>query len=193
MITQELLNRILIYEPLTGILRWRYRPEFNKTWNTRMVGRVAGARKSRNGRSSEIQVSVTVGGEQRLYRSHCLIWCMVTGVMPDVLIDHADGDPYNNRWVNLRKGNNSTNAMNRHLVAGSVPYKGVHFISRLNKFAAQIKKSGKCKWLGTYVSAEDAALAYDLECECLHGEFAVTNKSLGLLGESDEVTILRFA
>lgn len=46
---------------------------------------------------------------------------------------------------------------------------------------ASIRCQGKLIFLGVFETAEDAARAYDEAAIRLHGEQAVTNKSLGLL------------
>ena len=59
-------------------------------------------------------------------------------------------------------------------VCQALAYKGV-------QIRAHIRHDGKLIFLGTFESAEAAAIAYDEAAIRMHGEFAVTNKSLGLL------------
>ena len=70
---------------------------------------------------------------------------------------------------------------NQRRVAGKVPFKGV-WIDRKNlRFRASITVDGVSRKLGSFRTAEDAALAYDDAATKIFGEFACTNKSLGLI------------
>lgn len=62
---------------------------------------------------------------------------------------------------------------------GNVPFRGV-YQNADGKFAAQIKWSGRWHWLGLHDEAVSAARAYDDAATRLQGEFAVTNKMMGL-------------
>lgn len=85
-------------------------------------------------------------------------------------------EPGNCRWVLP-----SQNALNRRQTGGGVAYKGVTFIARNNKYRARIVANDKRVHLGVFDSAKDAAMAYDTAARQHHGEYAATNKSLGLL------------
>jgi hypothetical protein len=60
-------------------------------------------------------------------------------------------------------------------------YKGV-------QIRAFIKDKGNLINLGVFESAEDAARAYDEAAIRLHGKQAVTNQSMGLLDQQQQVT-----
>jgi len=60
-------------------------------------------------------------------------------------------------------------------------FKGVTYCKRVKKFQAQIKAFGKYMSLGHFERAEDAAKEYDAAALKHHGEFSITNKSLGLI------------
>lgn len=87
----------------------------------------------------------------------------------------------NNRWSNIRPATPSENKCNRRPVKGACPYRGVYFVKRLARYGAQIKKNGEWRWLGLHETPEAAARAYDSAALQLHGKFAITNESLGLL------------
>lgn len=93
--------------------------------------------------------------------------------------DHIDRNKLNNRRGNLRAATVTQNNQNRgRLSSNTTGYKGVSK-DRL-RFAAVIEANGKRKYLGSFRSALAAAEAYDRAALALHGEFAVTNASLGL-------------
>lgn len=98
------------------------------------------------------------------------------------LVDHEDGDGLNNCRCNLRDTGNSGNGANSGKRRDGLTsrFKGV---SRHLKGGWQvtIRKDGHRKWLGRFDVEEDAARAYDRAAVELHGEFARTNKMMGLL------------
>lgn len=117
-----------------------------------------------------------LGGEpQLLYR-------IIAGATEGEEVDHVNRDRLDNRKSNLRKCTRQENACNRgkakHNKSG---YKGVYWCKGRRKYRAQIQARGKHRLLGQFDVAQDAARAYDNAAKELHGEFAVTNESLGLL------------
>lgn len=172
--------QVLAYNPITGALTWRRRPDCPEAWNARYAGKLAGTKKK-----GEIQISVKWAGRRRLYRAHHLAWAILKGEWPRPEVDHEDGDPHNNRAVNLRLATRNQNTTNRKSVVGQCRYRGVYWIKAKGRYAAQIKSRGVSRWLGLHSTAGSAARAYDHAALALHGEFAVTNASLGLLGGTE--------
>lgn len=99
----------------------------------------------------------------------------------NILCDHKDGNTLNNTKINLRKASTSENSRNRLLDRdNSTGYKGVSKLE--NKFMSRIGIKGiNTIYIGCFDTAIEAALAYDEMAIKLHGEFAKTNKMLGLL------------
>jgi|SRR6478735_6686892 len=98
-------------------------------------------------------------------------------------IDHIDGNGLNNQRSNLRSATHQQNLANQKLSAASTTgFKGVTKDKRLKaKWMAQTKYNGQRVYIGKFNSPEEAACAYDEKMVELHGEFAKTNKALGLL------------
>lgn len=114
----------------------------------------------------------------RTVRMHRLIMDCPKGIE----IDHIDGNGLNNRRSNLRYCNRSENCRNRRTSKNtSAIYKGVSFHRASNKYRAKIGINNKHIWLGVFENPIDAAKAYDNAAIELHGEFALTNKKLGLI------------
>lgn len=96
-------------------------------------------------------------------------------------IDHIDRDKMNNHPLNLRGASVSENNRNVGVRKNNTSgFKGVVWMSSVGKWSAKIMKDRKIRYLGCFTSKIDAAKAYDKEAVILHGDYAVTNKSLGL-------------
>lgn len=120
---------------------------------------------------------------------------MVMGLMDapsDICIDHMDGDGLNNRRNNLRITDNSGNQQNlrkRSPQNWTSIYKGVHYKNhnKSKPWVSQItipkqmingirpKGRGKIKWLGSYQTQQEAALAYNNAAIEHFGEHAHLN------------------
>lgn len=97
-------------------------------------------------------------------------------------VDHKDRNKRNNRKLNLRHITLQQNCINRRLRRDNkTGFKGVNFHKGSNKFEASIRVDGKLMYLGKYNTAKRAAMEYDKAALVHFGEFAVTNKMLGLL------------
>lgn len=107
------------------------------------------------------------GGRYFSVRMHTLI----TG-WP--LVDHLNGNGLDNRRLNLRQATHSQNAMNRGMRSDNTSgYKGVGL--RRGAWTAEIYVHGVQHYLGRFLSAEEAARAYDAAAAELFGEFARLN------------------
>lgn len=106
---------------------------------------------------------------------------LIAGAVPGQGVDHKDRCTLNNRRNNLRLCSRTQNLGNSHLKANnSSGFKGV-YRAPSGKYIAQIKFKNKTTRLGGFHSAELAAARYDQAAIESFGEFALTNKALGLL------------
>jgi hypothetical protein len=101
---------------------------------------------------------------------------------PNQLIDHKNGNGLDCRRENMRFATNSQNQANRRCVVNCHGFKGVA-IGKKGKgtIFAQIGIAGKQTYLGSFPTLADAAMAYDRAAILHFGEFACTNRALGLL------------
>jgi hypothetical protein len=163
----RLLHRLLSYNPETGLLVWKQRPNwlfakhpktFKRSttatwWNTRFAGKPAiNAVEGCGYRSGDIFC--------RKIRAHRVIWAMQTGVWPDGPIDHINGVRTDNRWENLRLVCNFENAKNqkRHK-SNSSGVTGVVWHKRQRKWTAAIRADGIRMHIGTFENFEAAVSA----------------------------------
>ncbi len=110
------------------------------------------------------------------YGKYTSLHRVVADAPKDTEVDHKDGNGLDCRDFNLRLANSSQNSSNRHY-QNSTGYRGV--VRRLrckNKpFAAQIEKDGKNRFIGGFVTAIEAAIAYNREALRVFGDFAILN------------------
>jgi AP2 domain len=91
--------------------------------------------------------------------------------------DHKDRDKNNNSRSNLRIATWTQQFGNVEKRHGNFTsqYKGVYHHGRNQRWIAQIKIDGRAKYLGSFVSEEAAAQAYDEAAREWFGEFANPN------------------
>ena len=98
-------------------------------------------------------------------------------LMSSKWIDHKDGDRLNNRRSNLRLCTNQQNQFNQKCRINTFSeYKGVTLIrNRPKPFRSWIQINGKGIHLGSFLTENEAALAYNEAAEKYFGEFANLN------------------
>lgn len=147
----------LSYDPDAGSFVW-LKPPHN---HTRLLGKSAGSTKTG-------YVMIKIDGQK--YKAHRLAWLMITGEWPNHRIDHADGNPFNNKWENLRPCDQTLNNANRKRNAGKALPKGVRQIR--GRFQARIKVKNKLISLGCFSSADEAQAAYAEAAKKHFGSYA---------------------
>lgn len=95
--------------------------------------------------------------------------------------DHINGNGLDNRRSNIRPCTNRQNCQNQQKRRGTSKFKGVCWHKTSGWWRAQIGHLGKVIYLGDFTNEKDAAEAYDKAAVKYFGEFANTNKNLGLL------------
>lgn len=92
------------------------------------------------------------------------------------IIDHANGDGLDNRKGNLRICSNRENSANRRSAKNSSSkYLGVCYEKKRGKWVARITANKKVLRIGYFKTEENAATAYNIFAERLHGKFARLN------------------
>lgn len=161
----EVLRQLLTYEPGTGNLYWAHRDcsfflaEVRSAqhdaaiWNRLYSGQKAFQAILQNG---------YLAGQvlQRKMLAHRVAWAIHYGVWPDGQIDHINRVKSDNRIANLRAVSASVNAANRSSATGKPEEEIGVFPARKGKFKAAISAGGKSRYLGTFLTKEDARKAY---------------------------------
>ena len=178
-VSPEALRNLLIYEPDTGRLFWKSRPDsmftgggsksaahVARTWNTRYANHTAFTYQAKSG-----YLSGRVFG--KLMYAHRAIWAIQTGQSAPPFIDHVDGDPSNNRWLNLRAATRAENMQSMQLPSNSTSgVKGVSWRRNERKWIARVVANGKANHLGYFCNLAEAESAVRIARNRLHGEFA---------------------
>ena len=177
----EVLRQLLRYEPETGKLFWlhrtqqefdtlgRFSVEHKCNWWNAMYANTEASTLSHRG-------YYRIRLKRRDYSSHRVIWAMVTGSWPDMMVDHINRIPSDNRWVNLRLATPTQNHWNRSKSEGkSSCYKGVLWSKSDSIWRSSISVYGKPHPLGEFSTQEKAAQAYDAAAKKHFGDYAVLN------------------
>lgn len=90
-------------------------------------------------------------------------------------VDHIDRNILNNQKPNLRKATYSQNNCNKPSPYNKSGYKGVWFCPKVKVFYARVKINKKYISLGRFITAIEAAKAYNEGAKKYHGEFAYLN------------------
>jgi hypothetical protein len=100
----------------------------------------------------------------------------IMNAQPGVLIDHRNGNSFDNRQDNLRPATSTQNGYNkRKRKNASSQYIGVSYDKNYKQWVAQISYDGKLHWLGRFTNEIDAARAYDEASKKYHLEFKRLN------------------
>ena len=89
------------------------------------------------------------------------------------VVDHIDGDTLDNRRENLRIATRRQNKWNSKKIYASSGFRGVQQTNdHCNRWRARIKIDNKWINLGSFESAEEAAIAYQIANKKFFGEFS---------------------
>ncbi len=152
--SQSFLAECFRYDPETGSLFWRCRPDWhfpcaaNATgWNKRLAG-------TRAGSPSAGAILCEINSDSFL--AHRIIWKLVHNEEPPE-IDHINGKRHDNRLCNLRAATRTLNCRNmsrrRDNTSGVT---GVTWNAKRGVWHARIRRDGKYCHLGSFASLDEA-------------------------------------
>lgn len=138
-LTQARLKEVMHYNRTTGVFT-----------------RLDSNRRIRVGGLDYVRIRI---GERR-FLAHRLAWLYVTGVWPDVLVDHKNGVRSDNRWRNLRAATHAENQQNQTRPRQANSLIGAHWNLAKQKFSSAIRIDGRLRHLGYFPTASAAHKAY---------------------------------
>lgn len=185
-ITPDQLHELFYVEE--GVLHWKHRKDDStgsRMFNSRYAGKPCG----RPDGTGYLQTGITINGYTHRVANHRIILAMRTGKWPAPreIVDHADRDIENNSDDNIRLASRGQNRINSCVRTDNKSgFKGVSFHQKSGKWLAQSQSKDATGRRLTLLyelhhSPEEAASAYDAHISERYGEFALTNKALGLL------------
>jgi hypothetical protein len=176
--SQDVLLELFNYCPDTGLLIRRPLTSstpaaFRHNQSDRLANQIAGLRRVQAWQHGE-PAGMTVKIRCRAYAVHRIAWKMVHGSIPDgMMIDHKNGNPWDNRLDNLRLATRAQNKQNSRVRCDSlIGLKGVKKNGR--GYQARIQVNGRRVALGTFPTPEEAHAVYCKAAKERHGEFART-------------------
>ena len=110
-------------------------------------------------KKGSISLQMEYAEEKIQLLGHHFAWWMHYREVPDedLVIDHEDRNPINNRIINLRLTTQSNNVINSDRWEN---YKGYYFHKQKGKWITRIQVEGKQKYLGTFNTEKEARTAY---------------------------------
>jgi len=111
-------------------------------------------------------IQVLVNG--RSLQVHRIIWFLIHGSLPsvDMIIDHIDGDPHNNKIENLRLVSHKTNCENLSKYSNnSTGVSGVYLRKKRKYFAGSVSIKGTVKNKHFSINKYGEEGAFRLACE----------------------------
>ena len=161
MISQQELQERLSYDPKSGLLTWKVRPE--NTFKTKRDWASWNAKFSNKPAFTAISNGYRVGTINNVgLRAVRVIYTLMTGTEPE-MIDHIDGNRSNDSWVNLRSVSAAENLKNmKKYKTNKSGVTGVSWDKTKNKWKATIGHNGKSINLGRFDCLNDAISARKL-------------------------------
>jgi hypothetical protein len=155
-LNSEILREYLEYNDTTGIFTYKI------TRSNKLAGSTAG--------STDTNGYIMISINNCKFLAHRLAWLYIYGQWPDSDLDHIDGNRTNNSINNLRKATRSQNNYNKTSNRNKNNYRGVCKTSS-GKFSASIKVIGRDVYIGNFMTAEEASLAYEDKAREIQKEF----------------------
>ena len=148
----DFIREIMEYDEKSGFLYWKHRKDIRNQWNVRFANKKI---KMPNSNC----VGILYNGQRTFVMYHRIVWCHYYGKWPEsnLVIDHKNGDFYDNSIKNLRLVTTAENNKNRSTPKNNTSgHVGVRWHKKASKWEAMIGVNGKLTFLGYFKNKEDA-------------------------------------
>jgi len=153
--TKDLANSIFKY--VDGKLIWKVNVKRAK------IGQLAGTKDKRYSYVKYNNIK---------YLTHRIVFLMHNGYLP-IMVDHINGNTFDNRIENLREATPTQNAMNRPVInKNKLGSANVHWVNKSNKYRVRLSVDGKRKCFGYYDTIELASMVAEQARQKYYGNFA---------------------
>jgi hypothetical protein len=147
MLTQERVQHLFTYDKENGLLIRNFK-------TGRALAGTSSFAKDKDGYH-------IVGIDNKLYRTHRVIWLYVYGEFPSGFLDHINRNRTDNRIENLREVSKAQSRENIGVArSNKCGLKGIWLHKQTKKWCASICSNGKKIHLGSFDLIEDAYAAY---------------------------------
>ena len=149
------IREIMSCDAKSGFLYWKHRKDMPKNWNNRFANKKV----KTNGSN---QTGITYNGQRFYMVYHRLLWCHYYGKWPEsnLVIDHKNGDHYDNSIENLRLVTQTENCRNKSTPKDNTSgHVGLYWVKSKEKWLVQIGNNNKSIHLGYFENKEDAIKA----------------------------------
>lgn len=164
-VTAELVRHLFDYDAHAGVFTWK-----NPIRHQSRAGQTAG------GRRPDGYVILPVCGTRMF--AHRAAWLFVHGELPeDMVVDHVNQDPSDNRIANLRLADKAENGWNHWKKDGAG---GVQRNSK-GSFTVVIRHRGERHYLGSYPTEAEATQAFKAAAAERRGEFYAAKRDRSAL------------
>lgn len=145
----EYCDKYLNYDPTSGIITIKQK---RYPSDRKQIGDEAGwVQKSKKYPRKKISIM----GKEYMY--HRIAWLIYNKVFPNLVIDHIDGNPLNNKIDNLRDVSMHTNMKNMKMLdTNTSGVTGVSWQKRYERWDAEIYHNNKRIWLGASKDFKEA-------------------------------------
>jgi len=151
-ISIEKLQEWFTYDPLTGWIQWKKKPNRNTRPGDKAGWTVTDLKNGMH--------YIVIQCEKNKMLAHVAAFALQTGKLPTGEIDHINGNGVDNRWENLRDVSHAINGRNQKMSkANTSGAMGVDFHAASQSWRARIIVNRKEKHLGMFKTKEDAIAA----------------------------------
>lgn len=177
-------SKYVDYDQTSGTLIWKARDidgypseREMKIFNSKFAGKEAGS-KGRTRKRGRSELCERMAGSIKAFKHreyvHRVVWQIHNGEIPEgMIVDHIDGNPWNNRIENLRLATHAENLQNSKKSSNNTSgVKGVVWLKRERKWMAILHSNKKRIVVGYYDTKGLAAVARAKAAMIYHGQYA---------------------